>query len=32
MKMAQSNGDFTARECRGVMKYLFLKENPKKKN
>jgi hypothetical protein len=30
-KMAQNNGDFTAKECRAVMKYLFLKVNSAKK-
>jgi hypothetical protein len=31
--MAQNNGDFTAKECRVVMKYLFLKGNwAQKKN
>jgi hypothetical protein len=28
--MAQNNGDFTAKECRAVMKYLFLKGNSAK--
>jgi transposase len=31
VKMAQNNGDFTAKECRAVMKYLFLKGNSAKK-
>jgi predicted HAD superfamily hydrolase len=31
MKMAQNNGDFTAKEFRAVMKYLFLKGNSAKK-
>jgi transposase len=30
VKMAQNNGDFTAKECRAVMKYLFLKGNSAK--
>jgi transposase len=29
--MAQNNGDFTAKECRAVMKYLFVKGNLAKK-
>jgi hypothetical protein len=27
MKMAQNNGDFTVKQCRAVMKYVFLKGN-----
>jgi hypothetical protein len=30
VKLAQNNGDFTAKECRAVIKYLFLKENSAK--
>jgi hypothetical protein len=30
VKVAQNNGDFTAKECRVVMKYLFLKGNSAK--
>jgi hypothetical protein len=29
--MVQNNGDFIAKECRAVMKYLFLKGNSAKK-
>jgi hypothetical protein len=29
--MAQNNEDFTAKECRAVMNYLFLKGNSAKK-
>jgi transposase len=29
--MVQSNGDFTAKECQAVMKYVFLKGNSAKK-
>jgi hypothetical protein len=29
--MVQKNGDFTAKECRRAMKYLFLKGNLAKK-
>jgi hypothetical protein len=29
--MAQNNGDLTAKECRAVMKYLFLKGSSTKK-
>jgi hypothetical protein len=29
--MAQKNGDIIAKECRVLMKYLFLKENATKK-
>jgi transposase len=29
--MAQNNGDFTAKECQVVMKYIFLKGNPAQK-
>jgi hypothetical protein len=29
--MAQNNGDFIAKGCRAVMKYLFLKGNSAKK-
>jgi hypothetical protein len=32
VKMEQSNGDFTANECRVVMKYLLLKGNSGKKS
>jgi hypothetical protein len=32
VKSAQNNGDFNAKECRAVMKYLFLKWNHAKKN
>jgi hypothetical protein len=31
MKIAQNNGDFNAKECRAVMKYLFVKGNSTKK-
>jgi hypothetical protein len=31
VKIAQSNGDFTAKECRGVMKYLLLRGKSAKK-
>jgi transposase len=31
VKIGQNNGDFTAKEWRAVMKYLFLKENSAKK-
>jgi hypothetical protein len=31
VKTAQSNGDFTVKECRAVMKHLFLKGNSAKK-
>jgi hypothetical protein len=30
VKVAQNNGDFTTKEFRAVMKYLFLKGNPAK--
>jgi hypothetical protein len=30
VKMAQNNGDFTAKECQAVMKYLSLKGNSQK--
>jgi hypothetical protein len=29
--MTQNNGDFTAKECRAVMNYIFLKGNSAKK-
>jgi hypothetical protein len=29
--MARNNGDFAAKECQAVMKYLFLKGNSAKK-
>jgi hypothetical protein len=32
VKIAPNNGDFTAKECRAVMKYLFLQRNSDKKN
>jgi hypothetical protein len=31
-RMEQNNGDFSVKECRAVMKYLFLKGNLAKKN
>jgi hypothetical protein len=31
VKIAQNNGDFTAKECQALMKYLFLKGNSVKK-